>query len=1038
MTIALLTGEPAINYLISDLKSLTFPIPFPWLGDHRNLDIFWKPAAQSTLFLLVDNVDYSLFGQSMSYDQVLRQESFGSLSLIQPSPPKFSVGDSITIRRYTAVDQKTHFVADKLISSNVERSLDKLTIALQDAQFLQDTLHVPPNEIPSREDFELPPAAIRSNKLLIFDPSGRPSVIPPDSVGNPRAITLSDSTTPTPGNTVLDPTGKDGKIPSSSGNSWNWVDPPVIPDVSHKLTLSGTTIPTTGNTVLDPTGQDGKIPSSSGGSWNWLDPPVIPDVSHKLTLSGTTIPTTGNTVLDPTGKDGKLVSSSSSSWNWVDPPVIPDVSHKLTLSGTTTPTPGNTVLDPTGHDGKIPSSSGGSWNWLDLDERISSAIDSTSLNYGSQVATSLTSLPTDPSARATKLLGWNSEGSALQLYSQGGGQGAGSPFKVLFFSHRSTLDTSNLPDGAGTSMSLALPLTAIPDLYFYLPKFLDDKPHVSFIFDEDVPHDPLEYTINIYGLLYPEKIQSASIITNGPYIFTCYNPYSAPVSISLNSLQILAPKAVLNLAPNNEEGYHLQIKLGEEASYYLHSTIHVSAFEISSVAVEIIAFHNVAILVEESFTFSDNPLFQQSYSLLINFRFKYEQFLRFSLKSPVLFFNSMDGAGIHDIIRFSGSNEELSSVYYAHISIDCSRIFLYLKSNFLSFDSTLLARNNLVVSFSFKSDNFIAKTTDSSLFPVLFLYPPLSSSFSFSHSAQIDGCSFAQFFYSPSFQGTVSLNFDQLRYSLAPSASSDFALFSIPSNFQLFGHIHKLIWHSNYSSPSTGKNVLFLQSSPEGTIAEERSGIDCLIEHLLLSWESPSDFAGSSSQVLLWQRFNVPENILLHIHCLEAASQKISFSFINGSSGSVSPSVSCTHILIDYFSIVQDGSTSFYSTRYASNLIEANLSNSFFLTIHALYNYRGITGQSGPVFGFDITNTRVIPVFTLGFALGGTFDIYSQINLSNPNSSSLRYLVASYMYQTMGWLGPLEEDSTTDNKDTPAEGEAPAEENSSPSPENLS
>jgi hypothetical protein len=944
MTIELLTGEPAINFLISDLKSLVFPIPFPWLGDPRNLDIFWKQAAQSNLVLLVYQIDYTLIGQSMSYDQILRQESFGSLSLIQPSPPKFSVGDSITIRRSTAIDQKTHFVADKLIASNVERSLDKLTIALQEAHFKQDTLHVPPNEMPSQDALELPPAALRAHKLLIFDPSGRPSIISPELVGNPRSLHLADSTVPTPDNTVLDPTGQDTRLVSSSNDSWQWVDPPVIPDFTHKLTLSESTVPTTGNTVLD----------------------------------------------------------------------------------------------PTGHDGKVVSSSNNAWQWIDLSERISSVLSSTALNYGSPVEQNLTSIPTDPSTRATKLLGWNSDGSALQLYPQGGGQGAaGSPFKAVFFSQHSTLDLAKLPEGAGTSMSLALPLAAASsDLYLLLPKLLDGEPHVAFIFDDDAPHDPLEGQINLYPLLAPEKILGASIISNGQYIFTCFNPSGpTPSSISLRILQILAPNSILVFSQNYQgTPYYLQLKLGEVSSFYSTSHIHVASFEIVYCSLEIIAFHSLDILADHDFYISQTSSLIKPYSLLINFHFiPNVTFVRFSLKSHVLNYSNSGKSDLLSTIRFSASYSGVSfQNYYAHISFDCSLVNLSLKSNFLSFDIPSLSRDNLFVSFSLKADDFIAASADGSLFPILFYYPPLSSSFDISHSAQFNGCSFAEFFPSPS--GKARLQFNQVRYSLATSGSTDFAFLKIPSNYLLFGHIQKLVWHSDYSSTSTGRNILFLQTSPEGAITDEHSVLDLTIDHLLLSWTSSSDFSGSDSQALLWQRFNVPQNIRLHFHLLQVASPKISFRFLDGYRPAPSPdpsSYSLTHILIDSFFRPPDNSSpSPYTTRYSLRLNEALPSNSFFLTLHSLFNFRGTSSQNTPVFGFDLIRQDIIPVFTLGFPIGADFDPYSQINLSQPYSSSIRFLIASYLYQRFG-VGPLDEGTTGT---TPSDDEStPTSEDSSPS-----
>jgi hypothetical protein len=939
MTIKLLTGDPAINYLISDLSSLVFPIPFPWLGDPRNLDIFWKQAAQSTTVLLVYNIDYTFFGQSMSYDQVLRQESFGSLSLIQPSPPKFSVGDSITIRRSTAIDQKTHFVADKLISSNVERALDKLTIALQEAHFKQDTLHSPPNEIPSQDALELPSVAQRARMLLLFDLAGKPSVISPELVGNPRSLHLADST----------------------------------------------------------------------------------------------VPSTGNTVLDPTGHDGMIVSSSSNSWYWVDTPVIPDVTHKLTLADSTVPSTGNTVLDPTGHDGMIVSSSSNSWYWVDLAEKISSVVSSTALNYGSTVDPSLSSLPTDPSARATKILGWSSDGSALQLYPQGGGQGgAGTPFKAVFFSQHSTLDLDKLPDGAGTSMSLALPLAAASsELYSLLPKLLDGEPHVAFIFDDDAPHNPLEGDINLYPLLSPEKILGASVISNGQYRFTCYNPSSpTPSSISLRILQILTPNSILNFSNN-----HLQLNLGEVSSYYTTSRIHVASLGILS-SLEIITQHSLQILADHDVEISPNVTLTKPYSLLIHFRFiPNVTFVRFSLKAHHFNVNHYKESNLSSVIRFIASYAGVEfQNYYALLSFDCSSVNLSLRSNFLSFDIPSLSRDNLAVSFSLKADNLSASSADGSLLPVLFSYPPLSSSFVLSHSAQLNGCSFAEFF--PSQSGKARLLLNQVRYSISTSDSTNFAFLTLPSNYQLFGHIQKLIWHSDYSASSTGRNILFLQTSPEGTITGERSGLDLTIDHLLLSWSASSDFSGSDSQALLWQRFNVPQNIRLQLHTLQVASPKIAFRFIDGDGPTLSPAdpvpYSSTHILIDSFFRPQDNSSpSPYTTRYSLSLNNANPSNSFFLTLHSLFNFRGTLSQNTPVFGFDILNQNVLPVFTLGFALASDFDPYSQINLGTPYSTAIRFLLASYLYQRLG-LGPLEEDSSTKEEATQTEAQpSTPDENSS-------
>lgn len=163
MTIS--TTESRIEYAGNGTTAI-FTIPFRFLENSHIVATL--TTAGGDQFPLSQGADYTVTGAD---------DDGGGFLTMSSSP---TVGSTLVIRRVVPSTQETDYISgDPFPAESHERALDKLTMLSQQSEEVESrTLKFPTGDL-STQIGELPAAALRTNRLLGFDATGKPVVYVP-------------------------------------------------------------------------------------------------------------------------------------------------------------------------------------------------------------------------------------------------------------------------------------------------------------------------------------------------------------------------------------------------------------------------------------------------------------------------------------------------------------------------------------------------------------------------------------------------------------------------------------------------------------------------------------------------------------------------------------------------------------------------------------------------------------------------------------------------------------------------------------------
>lgn len=169
MSISERTTRAVVVYYISSSTSREFSITFPFLNDASNLVVYHRDS-DKVLNKLIYPTEYTV-----TVNQDGTNNIWGKVSLIEGYV--LNVGDTIAIERSIPVSQETTFSNQKVFSSTMDYTIDKITALLQDMQFKNSTLHAPIDENVNDSTLSIGTATERANKFLGFDSLGKVTLV---------------------------------------------------------------------------------------------------------------------------------------------------------------------------------------------------------------------------------------------------------------------------------------------------------------------------------------------------------------------------------------------------------------------------------------------------------------------------------------------------------------------------------------------------------------------------------------------------------------------------------------------------------------------------------------------------------------------------------------------------------------------------------------------------------------------------------------------------------------------------------------------